>query len=124
MLMPVFGPLADHHYFERLSFHSHLFLSEDSLDHVHVHETGGTGLDGEDQEFVAFAVDGGLVPAGVPHIDVSTSRDELLKTVIIFVRREEVSKHRYEAPRSTVDEPPRMSTQFPTPTSRALPVLA
>jgi hypothetical protein len=37
LLLPLYGPLVDHHFAERLPYHSHLYLAG-HVDHVHLHD--------------------------------------------------------------------------------------
>ena len=36
LLIPVAGPVVDHHFFERFAFHSHVYLGDLDLDHGHI----------------------------------------------------------------------------------------
>ncbi len=59
LLIPVAGPAADHHFYERLAFHAHVYLGEEvDIDHEHLSDSpSGT------ESYVATSGDGPAVGA-------------------------------------------------------------
>ena len=67
LLVPVIGPSMDHHFYERLVFHTHTFVGDVDIDHTHVYDSQpseeannfiATSADGPSSGFVQLAVHG------------------------------------------------------------------
>jgi len=109
-ILPVFGPAIDHHFYERLSSHSHVYMDKNSLDHDHVHEPEFTDSKTDDQKFIAFASDGALGHSGTPHIISVVTQQILQLTVTQSGRSVEVSEFRHQVKILPPVEPPRVPT--------------
>lgn len=53
LLIPVADPATDHHFYERLAFHAHVFLGEVDLEHEHLSDSPSGG-----DSYVATSGDG------------------------------------------------------------------
>jgi len=57
-MLPVIGPAADHHFFERFASHSHVYLGQPDLNHGHTYYSTTSPTDSDTESYIATSGDG------------------------------------------------------------------